>query len=811
MATATRKRNLSEEPREDGWEDRKDYMVIKRRKLRDQLEELGAQKSDIFNEVTIYVNGYTDPDADELREMIHTNGGHYEYAPSSRVTHVIATNLPAAKIKNLSEASIVCKPQWITDSIKAGLTLPIKNYELYNTSLKGQKEINFKAANKTSLDLSTTTQNVGMSDLPQSKDFVSEFYSHSRLHYLSTWSAELKEFTSKMLPQSKRKIPLVPSGEGLRSKGVRAICHIDVDCFFVSVSIRDTPHLKGKPVAVTHAKKGETQPQSSNLSIDLQQSTSDIASCSYEAREYGIKNGMSVGEAIRRCPNLVLVPYEFEKYRQVSQSLYEVMISYSHLVQAVSCDEAFVELTDYAKDFDHVQEIVKQLRMEVEEKTNCTVSAGISYNMLLARMATRKAKPNGQFYLHEEEVSEYLASQPLSCLPGVGWSLSHQLEELGVTTCGQLLELSLTKLQDNFGTKTGEMLYYFSRGIDHRDLRLKKERKSISVEINYGMRFTLLSEAETLLQQLAKELHDRAEDACVKGTSVCLKMKIRKSIAPMETRKYLGHGSCDNISRSSQLLLPTNSSDEINRICCRLLKQLNPSAADIRGMGIQLTRLVSTVEGSPCKGNSGMSDIRSLMTGQTSELNLKNDSGATVSTTDFKDGGDQCNDGDSLDKSLLLDLPPASQLDQSVLLALPHELQEKVFEGYSKQQQQQQPIELDSQNISPPCSKSIRLVGRNQEEFMCDLRIKIKEWVLQYPTGPISSDSEYFCEFLTKLCSENLEVTDLALKCLRRTVVSTNHPQWIKEFETLLSTAQTLIYKKYKGKLCINSIINTSK
>ena len=331
MAVPTRKRNLSEEPREDGWEDHKDYMVIKRRKLRDQLEELGAQKSDIFNGVTIYVNGYTNPDADELREMIHTHGGHYEYAPSSRVTHMIATNLPAAKIKNLSETSIVCKPQWITDSIKTGLMLPIKNYELYNTSLKGQKEINFKAANKTSLD-SFTTQNVSVSDVSQSKDFVSEFYSHSRLHYLSTWSAELKEFTSKMLPQSKRKIPLVPSGEGLRSKGVRAICHIDVDCFFVSVSIRDTPHLKGKPVAVTHAKKSETQPQSSGLSSDLRQSTSDIASCSYEAREYGIRNGMSVGEATRRCPNLVLVPYEFEKYRQVSQSLYEVMISYSQNV-----------------------------------------------------------------------------------------------------------------------------------------------------------------------------------------------------------------------------------------------------------------------------------------------------------------------------------------------------------------------------------------------------------------------------------------------------------------------------------------------
>lgn len=779
---------------EQVWEGHREYMVAKRRKLHDQLDCIGDKQSNIFAGVTIYVNGYTQPNADTLKEIIYSHGGDYLYAPSSRVTHVIATNLPTAKVRQLSVASKVCSPQWIVDSVKEGILLPTEDYELYDVIPKGQTKLGFMPQEKDSIG----DDNATIPDSPnKAKDFVSEFYSHSRLHYLSVWSTELREFTNKTLAQTERKIPLLPARDSLRKFSVRAICHIDVDSFFVSVSILNSPHLKGKPVAVTHAKN-----QSLSKSVPSD-STSDVASCSYEAREFGISNGMSVGRAVQLCPDLQLVPYDFEKYRQVSQILYETIISYSHLVQAVSCDEAFVEFTDYVSSFDEVVTIISRLRQEVEEKTKCTVSAGISHNMLLARLATRKAKPNGQYFLAEDEVKEYLADHPVGKLPGIGYSMKSRLESLGVTTCGQLLEIPLTKLKEEFGTKTGEMLYYFARGIDNRDLSTKKERKSLSVEINYGMRFTHISEVESLLQQLSQELNRRAVEASVEGTAICLKMKVRQPTAPVETSKYLGHGRCDNVSRTSQLLIATNGAEEIGRIACQLLKQLRVDPADVRGMGIHLNRLVPVSKSSPSKGK--MTDIRTLLANSPSKkspsklLHTKEEASLLQSASPSKSTADELN------TSLILDLPPASQLDQSVLLALPSDIQEKVFEGYSK------PHDTSSQGhhktVSMPqfnCLSSS--ISTTPEIFMSDVRTNIKAWVSLYPSGPSHLSVNQFIEFIQRLLTVNLEMVDLALKCLCRSVTMNDTEEWKDSFARILTAIQFDICSLHRGELAIDNI-----
>ena len=665
-------------------------MQAKRRKLQDQFQGLGqTQQSSIFDRVTIYVNGWTQPDADELKRLIHAHGGNYEYhvySGAGRITHVIASNLPNSKVRNIG-GTIVCTPNWIVDSIAANKLLPVHKYQLYSQDGAGQRRLQFGRTHPTldlgkegqdELDmaapdpnlytttvsathLQVTTDSVSMgrshSPTPAAKpfplgystskgtDFINEFYTHSRLHYLSTWSTELKQFTSEMLHKVQPKLPKLPPSVSLRAQSKRVVVHIDLDCFFVSVSIQNKPHLKGKPVAVAHAKrpkgKGKQSPgkepysDSAAMTLQdngtlqgdsalestgsstaphvlpkhLQESMSDIASCSYEARKSGIRNGMWVGEALKLCPDLIIVPYEFDNYRQVSQVFYETLLQYSSVLEAVSCDEAYIELTDYIHSTEQAKEIVKALRDEIQAKTGCAGSAGIASNMLLARMSTRIAKPDGQFHLPAESVEDFLSPQKVHDLPGVGYSTTSKLKDMNVEICSQLRALPLAKLQVEFGSKTGQMLYDYVRGVDNRQLRLTSERKSLSADINYGIRFSDVSEAESLINSLAAEVEKRAEEASILAGMITLKLKVRRPEVSKQTRKYLGHGICDNVSRSHSLLDSTRNASEIAKISIRLLMQLKLDVTDIRGVGIQLSKLVTESHRSKPLG----ADLRTIL------------------------------------------------------------------------------------------------------------------------------------------------------------------------------------------------------
>lgn len=769
---------------EANWEGFRDYMNIKRKKLRDQVDSLGKQTSDIFDGVTIYVNGYTNPNADELKEKIHFHGGLYDYAPTSSVTHVIASNLPTAKIRSLS--SIVCRPEWILDSIENGSQLPVDEYLLYK-SPNNQKKIGFgKGIQINKADSKSPTEE--REHLEGSKDIVKEFYAHSRLHYLSTWSRELKEFISKVLPTTKQCLPLLDKTKSLRSQNTRAIVHVDVDCFFVSVSLLDKPHLKGKPVAVTHAKMPSSTKQ--------QDSMSDIASCSYEAREFGVKNGMSVGSALTRCPDLVLIPYEFDKYRLVSQSLYEVIISHSHIIEAVSCDEAFMDLTDYAQDEDDVMEIVRSLREEVFEKTGCNVSAGISHNKLLARVATRQAKPNGQYYLMEDKVQAYLEDQLVSSLPGVGRALSMKIQEHGIETCGQLQAISLAILKERYGGKTGEMLYDYSRGIDSRELKTSCEKKSLSVDMNFGIRLKTSSEAEDLLWQLAKEMEGRLKESNCNGKCLCLKLKIRKPTASSDTLKYLGHGPCNNISRSFNSMSPLQDQAEIAKVACSLLKQARVIASDIRGVGLQMTKLNDSNDSE----SKGERDIRSMMVavagGEPSDNKLPHGAIERASTTPKKHLFPTTDD-----KKCIYSLPPINDLDQSVLLALPSDIQEKIFDEYSTKSHP-----LDNTSPSNVIPKELdkgqtyeSIPPHMQDSYIATLRTNIQKWVLNASCrGPSEDESDSFMKYIEWLAGENIEIVYLLLQCLRRVVISQQTREWISLFNASLSIVQYKLHSVCK-------------
>ncbi|CAG2235935.1 REV1 [Mytilus edulis] len=485
-------------------------------------------------------------------------------------------------------------------------------------------------------------------------EFISEFYNNSRLHHLSTWKSEFKSYVNELQKQGtnfvgrqKLKELLQKKCDTISDRGIinvpnvgkpeKIIMHVDMDCFFVSVGLRKRPDLKGKPIGVTHSKgkgvksqadgsdpqyefeqwkqrklqKGNQKQSDNQLTDDLGDSwnviskssdsfhsMSEIASCSYEARQAGVKNGMFMGKAKSLCPDLITIPYDFEGYNEVSRMLYDIVASYTHDIEAVSCDEMLVDCTDLLSDTGaEPLDFVTMLRQEIYQKTKCTASAGLGGNILQAKMATRKAKPNGQYHLKPEDVVEFMKEQSVKDIPGVGWSMSHRLQSMSVSTCGDLQGLSLEALQKEFGPKTGQSLHKYCRGQDERQIKLEQERKSVSAEINYGIRFKNDYDADKFLTELAEEVCTRLKKINMKGKTVTLKLMIRREDAPKETAKFMGHGLCNHISKSSTLPLATDDPKIIAKECLTILRNQHLKVQDLRGVGIQIQRLESAVAG----------------------------------------------------------------------------------------------------------------------------------------------------------------------------------------------------------------------
>ncbi|XP_065060995.1 DNA repair protein REV1-like [Rhopilema esculentum] len=415
--------------------------------------------------------------------------------------------------------------------------------------------------------------------------FMSEFYSNSRLHHLSMWKSELKRFAT-MIHKASLSKNLKKTSKG---KSEKLIMHIDMDSFFVSVALKDRPELKGKPIAVCHASKGTATAASFN-------SKSEIASCSYEARSKGVRNGMFLGTARTMCPELICVPYYFESYRTVSQKFYEILVSFTSEIEAVSCDEALLDISNLVSEEMTVMDLAARMRADILKETECSASVGVASNILLARMATRKAKPNGQFHLQKKDVLDFVGCQKVSDLPGVGYSMQSKLLAIGVNTCADLRQFSLHKLKEKFGPKTGQSLYNNCRGIDDRQLKTDHERQSVSAEINYGIRFVEHHETHSFLFELAKEVSERLQAIEMKGSHITLKLMIRKKGAP-EPLKHMGHGICDNVSKSATISQPTDNANIIGKEIVNLLQQFKIVASDIRGMGIQVAKLVNSKSG----------------------------------------------------------------------------------------------------------------------------------------------------------------------------------------------------------------------
>ncbi|ETN15933.1 hypothetical protein PPTG_06195 [Phytophthora nicotianae INRA-310] len=606
------------------------YMSHKVQKLRSQNESFTAAASPdrassgnnagIFQGIHVYVDGYTVPSKEDIRQLMLLYGGGFEHYETGRVTHIVATHLPASKLLQLKKARKplpVVHPEWIVQSIEQHKLLPVQSFLYAGFTDPTQNNIfslsgsyNFAqledkpssneepddeddeldvpedppasppqvASNKNS----TTTLKLRTNSTKDGPEFVRHFFAKSRLHHIGTWRATFQQKAAEFQAKYKG----APINRAPVSSSDRVILHVDMDCFFVAVAVRDKPELHKVPVAVAHSGNA---------------GSSEISSCNYLARAKGVGAGMFMQTAKELCPELIVLPYQFDDIQRVSFQIYDIFFLHTLYVQAVSCDEAFLEFGRGTNGM----EKAKAIRNEIFEHTGCSASVGVSFNVLLAKLSSKKAKPDGIFEISNvSQAEEFVLQLTIRDLPGAGHMTSAKLEALGVENVRQLVSMTKGELIQSLGKASGEMLYNYARGIDIRPLSMESNmmRKSVSAVVNFGIRFEKWEDATVFLMALGQELSQRLRNLNVRAKCLTLLIKKRAGGAPVEPAKFMGHGVCDNFSKSQILAQPTDDEVVIGKACIELLQQFNFPSEELRGVGVQATKLISDAPGNQRSG-----------------------------------------------------------------------------------------------------------------------------------------------------------------------------------------------------------------
>jgi len=287
---------------------------------------------------------------------------------------------------------------------------------------------------------------------------------------------------------------------------VRKIVHIDMDAFYASVEQRDDPRLRGKPVVV--AWKG-------NRSV--------VCAASYEARRFGIRSAMPAIHAERLCPEAIFVPPDFIRYRAVSQSTREIFRRHTDLVEPLSLDEAYLDVTENKTGLPTATRVAKTIREQIREELHLTASAGVAPNKFLAKIASDWRKPDGLFVIQPEDLDTFLPPLPIGRIPGVGKVTEKRLATLGIKTVGDLRSLELNILEDHFG-RYGQRLYELTRGIDESEVVSDRPTKSISAEDTFETDVPL-SETEAIILRLAEKVWAASRKEARIARTVVLKLK----------------------------------------------------------------------------------------------------------------------------------------------------------------------------------------------------------------------------------------------------------------------------------------------
>lgn len=342
------------------------------------------------------------------------------------------------------------------------------------------------------------------------------------------------------------------------------ILHVDMDAFFASVELRDRPELKGLPVVVGH---------SGGRGV--------VTSATYEARKFGIHAAMSMTEALRRCPKAIFIEPNHEKYSEVSEKLQEIYLSFTPLVEPLSVDEAFLDVSGSRKLLGSPIEIGKKLREKVFQEENITCSVGIAPTKFIAKLASTRAKPDGLIVVSPKEVIDFLHPLPVGALWGVGGKTEEVLKRLGLFKVSDIANLSLKTLKRALGDGIAEHLYELSWGKDERSVETNEPEKSVGNEETFSKD---LDQAEDILREvlrLSEKVAARLRQAGLMGRTITLKVRF---------------SNFSTITRSKTLLDPTDVAKEIYEVAKSLFEGLKLDQVRVRLVGVRVEKLVEEQE-----------------------------------------------------------------------------------------------------------------------------------------------------------------------------------------------------------------------
>ncbi|WP_083992348.1 DNA polymerase IV [Bradyrhizobium embrapense] len=338
----------------------------------------------------------------------------------------------------------------------------------------------------------------------------------------------------------------------------RKIIHIDMDAFYASVEQRDNPDLRGKPVAVGGSRERGV-----------------VAAASYEARKFGVRSAMPSVTAKRQCPDLIFVKPRFEIYKAISQQIRDIFAEHTPIIEPLSLDEAYLDVTDNLQRIQWARDVALAIRAKIKAETGLNASAGISYNKFLAKLASDHRKPNGQYVITPEMGSAFVEVLPVGRFHGIGPATSARMNALGLYTGLDMRNQSLAFMQANFG-KAGAYYYWISRGVDHREVRADRIRKSVGAETTFSSDLTEFQTLAAELQPLIDKVWRHCEDKAARGRTVTLKVKFN---------------DFEIITRSRSVPAAVSSRAELERMSIALLQNEMPFSRSVRLLGVSLSSL----------------------------------------------------------------------------------------------------------------------------------------------------------------------------------------------------------------------------
>src|SRR4249919_341524 len=340
-------------------------------------------------------------------------------------------------------------------------------------------------------------------------------------------------------------------------KPIRKIIHVDMDAFYASVEQRDNPELKGKPVAVGGGHRGV------------------VTAASYEARPFGVRSALPSITARRLCPDLIFVKPRFDVYKEVSNQIRAIFADYTELIEPLSLDEAYLDVTEDRKGLGSARAIAEDIRRRIREECNLTASAGVSYCKFIAKLASDQNKPDGLCVITPDKGPAFVATLPVKRFHGVGPKTAEKMERLGIFTGADLAAWSREQLDAHFGS-SGEWYWKIARGIDERPVRPDRPYKSVSAERTFDEDERDPGKLAAELERVSGYAWARVERAQVIGRTVTLKVK---------------YADFTMITRSKSFALPIANQAEFNEAGQALLATLIPVPKGIRLLGLGLHNL----------------------------------------------------------------------------------------------------------------------------------------------------------------------------------------------------------------------------